>query len=576
MSRTDADLKDESQLTSDFNRRSLVCLLIPLAIAYVLQIGHGLPNQDVTWHADGDPMVPLVFAEKAILDGWNTGWHTASPDFHRFVLLLIQGPYMVAQKMAGNLDGFDMEAGYPYDIQDFDSVFMHLALITRMVSVLMALGSVFFVMKTSRALFPNNSPVFAGIILGFAPSIVYFVHTETLDVPMLFWISAAFYCYVRAIQTFQLRYYLWLAIFAAVSIATKDYAYGVFVLMPFPLVFALAKHAYEINAKGLLKSVADKRHLYALGMFVLAFILAENLIWNPSGFMNHVKLVLGMESPDGVVDSTVVPTSLASAEGIEQLAKVMPFCLGWINIPICLMGIGLIALWNRRECLLILVPFVSYYLFTISLCSSGFHSAEQSHLPLVFFLAIFGGQALALLWGGQGSPGFKRSCVVAVLMLIALNGFAVDLLLAFDTRYQCEQWFADNVEDDAFIEAYGYRSQCPRLSTNWVNVIVNQREAPDECDLQVTTMDHFDKLGERNPRFIVVPQAYALAWRENGKKQGFPLQDAFLDFFSELEAGTMGYIERERFLPFFSSLVGLSQNQRHIPEIVVYEKIEKS
>ena len=135
---------------------------------------------------------------------------------------------------------------------------------------------------------------------------------------------------------------------------------------------------------------------------------------------------------------------------------------------------------------------------------------------------------------------------------------------------------ADNVEDDAFIEAYGYRSQCPRLSTNWVNVIVNQREAPDECDLQVTTMDHFDKLGERNPRFIVVPQAYALAWRENGKKQGFPLQDAFLDFFSELEAGTMGYIERERFLPFFSSLVGLSQNQRHIPEIVVYEKIEKS
>jgi len=54
------------------------------------------------------------------------------------------------------------------------------------------------------------------------------------------------------------------------------------------------------------------------------------------------------------------------------------------------------------------------------------------------------------------------------------------------------------------------------------------------------------------------------------------LQDAFLDFFSEIEARTMVYSERERFLPFFSSLIGLPQNQRHIPEIVVYEKIEKS
>ena len=39
-----------------------------------------------------------------------------TPDFHRFVLLLIQGPNMVVQKMAGNLDGFDMKAGDPYDI----------------------------------------------------------------------------------------------------------------------------------------------------------------------------------------------------------------------------------------------------------------------------------------------------------------------------------------------------------------------------------------------------------------------------------------------------------------------------
>jgi 4-amino-4-deoxy-L-arabinose transferase-like glycosyltransferase len=49
---------------------------------------------------------------------------------------------------------------------------------------------------------------------------VYYVHIETLDAPMLFWLSSALYCYLRALQTLELRYYLWLAVLAAVSTAT--------------------------------------------------------------------------------------------------------------------------------------------------------------------------------------------------------------------------------------------------------------------------------------------------------------------------------------------------------------------
>ena len=577
MSKTAADLNERPQLTGrGASRSGLICLFIALAIAYFLQIGHGLPNQDVTWGADGDPMVPLVFAKKVILDGWNTGWHTPYPDFHRFVLLLFQGPYMVFQKVAGNLDGLDMGAGYPYGVQDFDTIYMHLAFITRSVSCVMAMGAVFFVMKTSRALFPDASPVFSGIILGFAPSIVYYVHTETLDVPMLFWLSAGVYCYVRAIQTFELRYYLWLAVFAAVSTATKDYAYGAYVLMPLPLVVALAKRAYGLNIGGIMKSVADKRHLYALGMFVLAFILAENIIWNPSGFVNHVKLALGIGNPEVTIETNFNKEIVFSLGRVYQLARIMPFCLGWISIPVCLMGMGLVALRSRRECWVILIPLISYYVFTIYIPGSGLSAKERSHMPLCFFLAVFGGQMLASIWIGRELTWLRKGCVATVATLIALNGYAVDCLFMFDTRYQTEQWFADNVDHGAFIESYGYRTQCPRLYDNWVNVIVNQDEAPKESDLQITSTEHFEKLDDRNPKYILVPQSFMRSWMENKKHQESPLRDSIVDFFSDLEAGTIGYKKREHFYPLLGPLFGMPENRRHIPEIMVYERVKKS
>ena len=53
---------------------------------------------------------------------------------------------------------------------------------------------------------PSNA-----VIAGFSPAIVYYVQVETLDVPMLFWLSIALYGYVRALQTFETRYYVVIA-----------------------------------------------------------------------------------------------------------------------------------------------------------------------------------------------------------------------------------------------------------------------------------------------------------------------------------------------------------------------------
>ena len=117
--------------------RAFAILLIVTATLYVFEIDHGLPNRDVTWAYDSNPLYPLIVAKRVFLDGWNTGFHGAYPNFHHFFLLVFFTPYMLLQWTLGNLDGLKMGGGYPYGIANFDFLFMHLTLITRSVNVLM-------------------------------------------------------------------------------------------------------------------------------------------------------------------------------------------------------------------------------------------------------------------------------------------------------------------------------------------------------------------------------------------------------------------------------------------------------
>ena len=103
--------------------RSIWLLVLALLPLYGMELAHGLPNRGVTWAVDGDPLVPLMFAKRGLLDGWNTGWHYSNyPDFHRFVLLAFHGPYMVGQYLQGNLGDMQMDAGYPYGIDGFAQI----------------------------------------------------------------------------------------------------------------------------------------------------------------------------------------------------------------------------------------------------------------------------------------------------------------------------------------------------------------------------------------------------------------------------------------------------------------------
>ncbi len=552
-----------------------VALFFALGLVLAVELGHGLPNRGVTWAPDGDPLVPLIFAKRVLLGGWNSGWHTAYPDFHRFVLLVFHAPYMLMQYISGSLDGLSMEDGYPYGIHSFDTIYTHLALITRAVSVLMALGMVYFVIRIGRCLFPDRPALFGGILAGLAPATVYYVHTETLDVPMLFWLSASIYCYVRVLQTFHIKYYVWLAILAAVSTATKDYAYGAFVLMPLPMVWALARSG--VIEGGLLRAVVDRRHWIALLVFAVSFAAAENVFWNPSGFVNHVKLAAGASDTQQTITTSLLPTDLGVMPRLAQLGRVMPFVLGWVGLPLCLAGIGLVAVRCPRSMGWLLWPLAGLYCFSVVPVlpadpSAPGASIERPFMPMGVILAVFGGQLLAACWSAEKANQVSRGLCLACLLLIAANGGAMLLTLRYDTRYLTEQWFSENISEQSRVESYGYRTTAARLHGRWDHLIVNHDESPAESDIQITQdAELLSGLRQRRPDLIVVADPFARTWSV-GKRSQAQLAPAYCEFFRLLEEGELGYQRATHFDPLLGSLFGMPAYRRLVPGITIYRR----
>jgi hypothetical protein len=556
----------------------LTLLAAVLAVVYLLEIAHGLPNRDEVWAYDSWPLIPLIMAKKTYFDGWNTGWYDSYPPFHRHVLLCFLVPYMAVQYGLGNLAGLKMDGGYPYGLKDFDTIFMHLAIITRVVSAVMAVGTAYWTYRIGKALLSERAGFFSAAIIGLAPAVVYYVHTETLDVPMLFWLSAALYSYVRVLQTFELRFYVWLALLAVIATATKDYAYGAFVLLPLPLIWHLSKHLYQsVAPRNLLRALVDKRHLVGLATFCVAFVLLENWVWNFSGFVNHVLFIAGKDPVlgRGIIVSQLGRFDVLSPVRLATTAEGLRLVLGWIGLPVCFLG--LLATLFRRSSVVgtLLWPLGSYYFFTVVqfLPANDLSSGERPFLAMALILALFGGEFLASLWEARSLRLLARAACVVLLAGLFLNGFAVDVALRDDPRYQAEAWMAKHAPEKTRIEMYGPRIELPRLEKTYQAAVLNHHRNPDYSGvLPLQENAGANCIRDRGPEYVVVSDIYLSIFRNPTGPKSLTEEDyrKIKDYFEALSNEQLGYKEVARFEPQLARRLKFRENL--IPGIIVYQK----
>lgn len=401
------------------------------AAAFACGIGWGLPDY-FGWAPDElspDTIIDVVqhrFAQ---------GFASIYPMLHYFVLALFTLPFHLLA-LSGALP-FD-------DVRVITAMFI----VQRAVSILMATGAVICAATIAARWSPRASllaAVFAACVLPLA----YYAKTANVDVPSLFWFMLAMLCYVRAIGGSGRSEYVRFAAFGAAAIATKDQAYGFFVLPALATIVSAFRRGTPAPA--------------TVGWMALAaaavFAAATNVVFNFAGFVGHVEIITGVGSaPYRIYAMSAAGEAAMFVEAVRQLGSTMSWPL------LAAAALSAAAALRARETTVhaLLLAVVSYYLAVIAIV--GYHYDR-------FFLAPAFALAVTAAWGVDkwlaGATGGRRlriAAVAAVAAYACLRVAALDTLLVRDSRYAAEDWLIANAPAGARIAAAGqYLPRRPKL-----------------------------------------------------------------------------------------------------------------
>jgi dolichyl-phosphate-mannose-protein mannosyltransferase len=459
------------------------------AALYAWPLDWGLPSE-YGW-------APDELTPAAVLDGlgqrFANGWHAKYPPFHHAVLAAAYAPWLRAAPDARR-HHLLFRAG-------------------RIVSLLMAAGTVVLVYLCGRELFGHLPALFAALVAGLSAPFTYYAKLANLDVPYLFWFSAALLAYLRLLEGHRMRHYVALAACAAAAIATKDQAYGLFALTAPYVVWALHRHRQATGApRSVWATLGDRRLAAAAVTGTGALIVLDNIWLNSGGFAAHVELIMGSASRDFRMFDR-------SARGVAALAaatvRALVFTLGAPAAAAAAAGLALAAArWRENGRLLAaLVPALSYWLCFVTVV---LYLYDRFVLPIGIVLALFAGKALAEALARRGSTLLPLAAAGLVVAASGLRALSVDVLMARDSRYAVEDWLREHAPPPALVAAIGPLEYLPRLDgLEW------RRLGPS-----------MDRLRGVDPDFVVVNADFARRAEEGGS-------DA--ELYAALASGRAGY-----------------------------------
>jgi 4-amino-4-deoxy-L-arabinose transferase-like glycosyltransferase len=431
-----------------------------LVLSFVLNItgtNWGLPNY-FDWAVD--TIVPFDMLEAAY-HRFSKGWANIYPPL----------PYLIQAALSAPLMGYLMVSGglkapnpiFPFGLADPLSTMTYIILIARILSVLMGVGIVLMVYLIVRELFDRRAAIFSALIVTLFYPLVYYAHNANVDVPYLFWSTLAIYYFLSVLKEGRRKHYILFALFGTLAICTKDQAYGLFLLSPLPILWARYTEAAAVaQQKPNWKRLFYDQRLWIAGLVAAGtFIVTHNLLFNFSGFVNHVRMITEGSAPYAAYAPTL--------SGQLQLlgATVWELAVG-MTLPIfllCLVGCIYCTVKFPRRSLPLLFLAASYYLTLISVVR---YAPLRFVLPIGIIMAFFGGKLISEIWQQGPWQRLQRVAVCLAFGYAALVVIQLDVLLINDPRYAAEQWLRENVREGAVIETFApndsFLKHYPRFS----------------------------------------------------------------------------------------------------------------
>lgn len=509
----------------------LIGLLIVSAVLFSWQLAWGLPNGNSSWAADAiGPVTSLGIVYRSFAE-WNSGWYYFKyPLGYPFLLFLVTSPYLAWQYVSGAWTSPATE--YPYGFADPEHALFVMAMIGRGLNVLFALGVVAVTYGIGRRLLGLWPARVGAFLVATAYPVIYYAHTTNLDIGYLFWLLLALYAAIVARDSD--RWLPWATLGAAAAMAVSSKEQGFAFLLPLP-VMALAG---RVRARGLAE-IWSRPALAMAGSAVAVVLLANNILFNPMGFVGRIAFLLG--HPLEPVSVRLAPVEFALWKGakewvyVRQLWDGLESTLGAPAVCLSLVGVGLAMARRRTAALWLLIPSLSQYYVSLR----GLDLITVRYLlPISVVLALLAAAALVESYRWWPSARWRASVVAVSLAVCALAaGRALETLWLFETdaRYQAERWMETHAAPDSAVEYYQKDTYLPRFrgSLHGRRIPIAERTVAG--------------LARRDPAYIVLSSASRKSiahiwnpdWRET-RELLQPIPEA-AELLEKLEGGDLGY-----------------------------------
>ena len=478
------------------SRSPIFWILCAATIIRFAAIGWGLPASD-GWDDDG--IAPRNFLV-GVAQTYVPGAYFTYPPLHMILLAILTAPgWIIGLFNAPSLSQHEVIAELirvPY--------MTFFAVVARLVSVAMSVGTIYLVGKMTQTIAGRRAGLFAAATCALNAALTYYGQVTNLDGPYLFWSVLSIWGFVRTIAEREPRYLRWAMLSAAAAVATKDQAYAVFLLsvpLALALWFAIDRWPRQ-NARILIVTL-----LLSTGVAVLALLIVDGVIGNPTGFAKRVAFLVGPASQDyaNYQDNWTGRIAL-----LHDMWAYFPRYYPAIAAAFGAVGIAIHAVrWreDRSRFVAGLLPMLAIASFTIAFNFMALRSESRFFLPQSVFIAVYIGIAVDTL-AFASNPWIKHGARVlafAIGIIAFYQCAGIDAAFVEDPRYDTERWLNANVRNGDVIETYGANAYLPRFP-NAAIVRVGDKPLKARNPLPNVTeaRQPYELVALRHPRFIVV------------------------------------------------------------------------
>jgi hypothetical protein len=467
----------ENKLNSSRDLIPLLLILLTLAV-YLPAITWGIPHPtgpDFT-HAWGNddqiPLAPLAEMHNTFFNA-KPDRNVAYPWFHYFLVACAYGPYLFYLLWSGGVSNLEsVYPVYPFGIADPTSTFLHLSLIGRSVTLLLALATVLGAYYTGKHLWGRKAGFLSAIFTMLMFPMAYYARIGNLDVPVLGWTSLGLAILALILrQGLTVKRGVWFGAFVALAMSTKDQALGSFFLLILALLW-LHIRAGKVHRLWRWTSIWSAPFATAVS-FIMTYVLASGILIDPVRYSQHAIKVLTVGTRLTLELSYLrYPATLSGFAA--QAGDLFGYLIDVMSWPVLIAaGVGiLIAIRRDRLSLVLALSSIGFFVMLLPVRLSRLHHL----IPIALPLSVFAAYAFS-----QGLECGRRIRVITAIVAIGVSGYlllqTVDLThdMLFDSRYTASAWLDKRTQPGDSLLYFGAGLTVPPLRPDIKTMAVRNR-----------------------------------------------------------------------------------------------------